>query len=76
MPPWLPLLSPSPQPATKNNVFSVEGREKALRLADRYGVDIDYETADIDQLEQVEAEIHEGQYHTRLGSVVCLVAAR
>ena len=136
--------------------FSVEGREKALRLADRYGVELDYEiadyeTADIEpgaydavalifthmhesirrkvhrklaaalgpgghlfleayspeqlrygtggppnvellyapadlredfadldivQLEQVEAEIHEGQYHTGLGSVVRLVAKR
>lgn len=136
--------------------FSVEGREKALRLADRYGVELDYEiadyeTADIEpgvydavalifthmhesirrkvhrelaaalrpgghlfleayspeqlrygtggppnaellyapadlredfsdldivQLEQVEAEIHEGQYHTGLGSVVRLVAER
>ncbi|MBT8452334.1 MAG: class I SAM-dependent methyltransferase [Deltaproteobacteria bacterium] len=136
--------------------FSVEGREKALRLADRYGVELDYEiadyeTADIElgvydaaalifthmhqsirrkvhrklaaalrpgghlfleayspeqlryrtggppnvellyapadlredfsdldivQLEQVEAEIHEGQFHTGLGSVVRLVATR
>jgi SAM-dependent methyltransferase len=136
--------------------FSVAGREKAMRLADRYGVDIDYEiadyqTADIEpgvydavalifthmqqsirrtvhrklasalkpgghlfleayssaqlrygtggppdaqllytveglredfsdldiiQLEQVEAEIHEGQYHTGLASVVRLVAVR
>jgi SAM-dependent methyltransferase len=134
--------------------FSAAGREKALRLADRYGVRIDYEVADYEtahlepesfdavalifthmherirrtvhrklvsalkpgghlfleayspeqlrygtggppnaqllytladlqqdfsdldivQLEKVEAEIHEGQYHTGLASVVRLVA--
>jgi SAM-dependent methyltransferase len=136
--------------------FSAAGREKAMRLADRYGVDIDYEVADYDtahvdpgaydavalifthmherirrtvhrklvsalkpgghlfleayspeqlrygtggppnaqllytladlqqdfsdldvvQLENIEAEIHEGQYHTGLASVVRLVAVR
>lgn len=134
--------------------FSAAGREKALRLADRYGVRIDYEVADYEtahlepesfdavalifthmherirrtvhrklvsalkpgghlfleayspeqlrygtggppnaqllytladlqqdfsdldivQLEKIEAEIHEGQYHTGLASVVRLVA--
>jgi len=136
--------------------FSAAGREKALRLADRFGVHIDYEVADYEtahlepesfdavalifthmherirrtvhrklvlalkpgghlfleayspeqlrygtggppnaqllytladlqkdfsdldilQLEQIEAEIHEGQYHTGLASVVRLVAVR
>jgi SAM-dependent methyltransferase len=136
--------------------FSTAGREKALRLADRYGVHIDYEVADYEtahlepeffdavalifthmherirrtvhrrlvsalkpgghlfleayspeqlrygtggppdarllytladlqedfsgldvvQLEKIEAEIHEGQYHTGLASIVRLVAVR
>ena len=36
----------------------------------------DFSTLDILELEQVEAEIHEGRYHTGLASVVRLVARR
>ncbi len=36
----------------------------------------DFSDLDILQLEQIEAEIHEGQYHTGLASVVRLVAVR
>ena len=99
--------------------FSAAGRERALRLAERYGVHIDYEVADYEtariepeayskeqlaygtggppnakllytledlredfsdleivEIEKVEAEIHEGRYHTGLASAVRLVARR
>jgi len=36
----------------------------------------DFSDLDIVQLEKIEAEIHEGQYHTGVASVVRLVAVR
>ncbi|MGB5550433.1 MAG: hypothetical protein WBO74_08060 [Thermoanaerobaculia bacterium] len=36
----------------------------------------DFSDLDVVQLEKVETEIHEGQYHTGLASVVRLVAVR